>query len=242
MLADPDNEFGNLTWNNYHKWLLSQLVPGVRVIYRGPTHFSHGGAERDTWEDRTGMRSVSKAPEYGGVYTLVEQADGWRSPRTGMKHQFLYLPDEKVYVGDSWGYGGHSQKRQKRVRFGCYDDEVLPIDMISWRILEHLLKDRNSRADYGKFFLPAFHFWQQKKAETAQEKPFVDLALTQCGVDLDNDSERARCERLVRWWKMKTTEHRVINDDDAKALRMISKAFRKGEDHDNDPERLLFQR
>lgn len=73
------------------------------------------------------------------------------------------------------------------------------------------------------------------------ELPFVDLVLTQNGVDIYNDKERARCERLVRWWKMKVKHHRTLDADEAKALRMISKAFAKGEDHEDDPEHLLYR-
>jgi len=75
--------------------------------------------------------------------------------------------------------------------------------------------------------------------EAAHEKPFVDLVLTRAGVALDNERERARCERLVRWWKIKTKVHRTLADDEPKALRMILKAFVRGDDVEDDPEYRL---
>lgn len=54
------------------------------------------------------------------------------------------------------------------------------------------------------------------------------------------EDERARAERLLRWWKIKTKEHRGLKEDEAKALRMVSEAYRRGDDFDDDPERALF--
>lgn len=239
MLGDSEHEFGHLTWRNYVGWLRQQLEPGVRVLYMGPQWFNSSD-RYDNWESRTGMKSVHKAPSHHIIHTLVEPADGWRAPSRG-KYQLLYLPDDNVYAGGSWWQDGTYQKRQKRVRWGCYADEILPVDFISWRVLEYMLKDRNSREDYGEFFVPAFRWWKQKKAEAEREGPFVNLVLVQAGAD-PTEENRARVERLVRWWKLKTQTHRTLGDDEAKALRMIVKAFTRGDDHDNDPERLLFQR
>ena len=116
----------------------------------------------------------------------------------------------------------------------------MPVDMMSWRVLEHLIKDRGQRDSYAAFFPLAWRWWKLKLEESKRERPFVDLVLRQAGVDLDDEAERARCERLVRWWKLKVKEHRTLGDDEPKALRMILKAFKRDDDHENDPERLLF--
>ena len=71
--------------------------------------------------------------------------------------------------------------------------------------------------------------------------PFVDLVLKSCRVSTGDEPERARVERLVRWWKTKTKEHRTLTDDSDKAFRMVKKAYEDGEDFDNDPETLLFK-
>ncbi len=73
-----------------------------------------------------------------------------------------------------------------------------------------------------------------------RERPFVDLVLTQAGVPLTDERERSRCERILRWWKLRTKEHRTLDTDEAKALRMVGAAFKRGDDHQNDPEFLLM--
>lgn len=221
LLADPDNKFAHLTWKTYVAWLRSHLASGVRVLYTGPQRFGFSDSY-DNLKTRTGLGTVASAPNPDEIYTLVEP--------TASKDmfEFLYLPD------DYWS------ERQKRVRWTSYSDELVPVDMMSWRVLEHLIRDRHDRENYERFFTTAFHWWHQKKAEGERERPFVDLVLAQAGVD-PTEANRARVERLVRWWKMKTKTHRTLGSDEAKALRMILKAFQKGEDFENDPERLLFR-
>lgn len=127
------------------------------------------------------------------------------------------------------------------MRFYTYATELLPVDFISWRVLEHLIKDRSQRPEYGSFFLPAFYWWRAAKEQAERERPFVDLILRQFGTDIEDERERARAERLLRWWKVKVKEHRVLETDEAKALRMVGKAFAAGEDFDDDPEKALLR-
>jgi len=222
MLADPDNPFGHITWPKYYKWLKSQLRPGVRVMYTGPRYFRD--KRYDSMESRTGRKSVWAAPTHTGIYTLVEgDPDSVRGPQCG-EHEFFYFPSDRY---------------KNRVRWGAFNDELIPVDMVSWRVLEYMIHDRNHRHLYGSFFLKAFHWWKQFKAQTELERPFVDLVLAQAG-KTPTEANRAHVERLVRWWKMKTKTHRTLGEDEAKALRMIRRAFERGDDHDNDPEKLIF--
>jgi hypothetical protein len=221
MLADPDDPFSNLTWRIYNKWLKSQLRVGTRVLYTGPTYFSKDRDRRATGH--------AAPPDKSEIFTLDEEGGG--AGRASLS--FLYLPKDKVYNDDGWG----SHPRKNRVRWSAYSDELIPVDVISWRVLEHLIRDRNNRGQYGSFFLTAFRWWARKKKEQEREKPFVDLVLAQGGAS--SDADRARCERLLRWWKMKTKTHRTLGEDEPKALRMILKAFLRGDDHDNDPETAL---
>lgn len=223
LLADPDNKFAHLTWKAYAKWLRSHLDTGVRVLYTGYRGKGFYPTEYDTLEGRTGLKSVYNSPDPREVYTVDSCLT---SSYHGYDFNFLYLPDD-------------GRDRTRRVRWEAYRDELLPVDMLSWRVLEYLIRDRNNRESYHEFFRSAFLWWRMKKAEGERERPFVDLVLSQAGAD-PTEANRAHVERLVRWWKMKTKTHRSLGDDEAKALRMILKAFQKGEDFDNDPERLLF--
>lgn len=212
-----------LVRQGYESWLQDKVAPGVRVVYTGKTTGHHDKGDCDCTACRTGSPNV-KGPDPRRVYTLRKRQHGWP-----YRYDFLYLP-EPWWEGD-----GH---RQRRVAFGCRAYDVVPIDFVSWRVLEHLLRDRGQREHYGSFFLWAFRWWKLAKAEADRERPFVDLVLRAEGVE--DEPSRARVERLVRWWKLKTQEHRALSVDDAKAFRMVRAAFRRGEDYDDDPERGLF--
>ena len=233
LLADPDNPFGTLIWPNYRAWLLEQINTGVRCLWTGKAGWGEGRLH-----ERTGIKTVNSWPKRDEAYVVERVATSWR----GHDFKFKYLPDDDVWDPKANGGWGEYLPRTRRVSFGCYSDELLPIDFMSWRVLEHLLRDRASRPHYRQFFRAAFSFWKDLKARSERERPFIDLVLVKAGVELDNEQERARAERVLRWWKLKTKEHRTLGTDEAKALRMVSKAFEKGEDFENDPERLLFKK
>ncbi len=239
MLVDGTNPLAHLTWKTYEQWLHKQFAVGTRVQWLG--RVAWGDHERrNPLKDRTGIGSIGDWPERNEVYTIIaaEPYSMVRGPWV-----FLYLPSDEVYEPDpDWMGYGRGVPRTRRVRFAAYESEILPVDFIAWRVLEYLLRDRNSRPDYGDFFQPAFHWWKKKRDESERERPFVDLVLAQAGVSQTDEGERSRCERLVRWWKMKTQEHRTLSTDEAKALRMVLQAFKRGDDHENDPEQLLFRR
>ena len=117
--------------------------------------------------------------------------------------------------------------------------ESVPIDFISPRVLEHLIRDRGQREEYGRFFKLAHRVFRLAHAQEQREAPFINLVLTQAGADPTDPAAQARCRRLVRWWKLKTKEHRELGTDEAKALRMVLAAFKRGDDVENDPEYRL---
>lgn len=222
----------HLTWPAYRAWLREQVTEGARVLWTGKPE----RAEKDALNYRTHRhdRSAPRSwPRNDEVFTL----DRWE----GGQGTFLYLPSDQVWKHDEEGYPDEVD-RTRRIRFEAYADELLPVDAVSWRVLEHLLRDRSQREDYGDFFALAFHWWKASRAEAERERPFVDLVLSGAGVDLADEAERARAERLLRWWKRKVKVNRTLATDEAKALRMIGEAFRRGDDHDNDPEAALLRR
>ncbi len=232
----------HLAQKGYRSWLKEQTVPGVRVLYVGRRHDSGDyGKIRDRVGAYRGLDNIPW-PKHGVLYTL-EDDDGVRNQPLAFK----YLPDDRVYPkaagladdeDDSVLWEG--RPRTRRVTFGCYPDEVIPVDFLSWRVLEYLIRDRAQRADYGDFFRIAFDYWRLAREDAQREAPFVDLVLSRIGWET-TPADRARCERLVRWWKIKTKEHRTLGADEAKAYRMIRAAFLRGDDHENDPEHALLR-
>lgn len=225
-LLGDGRDFEHLTWERYVSWLLTKVGAGVRIIWTGSPRWG-----KDEWglAERTGNRRVSKWPNGTHnnvleVYTL--QALDHKS-YFGHSFTFMYLPRKEHWA---------DERRKTRLRFGVYSDEILPIDFMSWRVMDHLIRDRGQREKYGGFFPVAILLRRYLMEQAQVEKPFIDLVLTQSGVSLDDDKERARAERLLRWWKHKVKEHRTVWTDDAKALRMVGLAFTRGRDYDDDPE------
>ena len=223
-LGDGSDPLQHLTWNGYRKWLATKLAPGVRVLWQGRTY-----DKDDTLEVRTGLRTVGNWPDTEELHELAEYdvaRRGWR----GFQGRLLYMP------GQRWSWAGGYQDRRRRVGFLCYAEELLPFDYVSGRVLDHLLADRGQRASYSSFFGKIVRWRARRAKEEAQERPFIDLALHRAGL---GEEDRARAERVLRWWKLRTRVNRSIGKDEAKALRMVEAALRRGDDHPDDPEYLL---
>lgn len=222
-----------LTWRGYVEWLRDQVRPGSRVLWTAIREY-----EKDALYHRTYLRTVLDWPTRTQLYVV----EPYTHAGFGYQWAFLYDPKDEVYHR----YGQQMfSARARRVRFRCYKDEVVAYDAMSWRVVRHLLLDRGQREHYQDYFKTLGWWFKTKKAEAKVEAPFVDLVLQRAGVDPgspDSAGPRARVERLVRWWKLKTKEHRDLGSDEAKALRMIEKAYRAGQDYDDDPERSLLQK
>lgn len=226
-----------LVQQGYRDWLKAQLRPGCRVLYIGPRHWS----STDYWrslEKRTGRKTVDYGPRYGEVYVLEASEDG------SMPFSFKYHPGDAVRNPNARSYNVYvdedpTRPRKNRVTFRCYEDEVMPLDALSPVVLEHLIRDRNQREQYGSFFRLAFDYFAVARQEQDREAPFCQLVLRQAGAE-ENDANLGCVRRLVRWWKLKVAENRSLSEDEAKALRMIVKAFNAGQDFDDDPEKKLL--
>ena len=224
-----------LSWREYQEWLKTQLRVGARILYCGDRY----GSGDDKLKYRTGINSVSGWPMSDEVY--VVDADCEKGSWRGDWFEFLYNPYDDIYEKvDKWGsrvYDPH--ERQKRVRFRAYEGEIVPIDAISTRYLDYLINDRSQRENYTSSFMMLRHWKRIRDAEEAHEAPFVDLVLSQAGLDSRdpaNTAELQRCRRLVRWWKLKTKVGRTLEADEPKALRMVLAAFKRDQDYDGDPE------
>lgn len=228
------NPLANLTWKGYQAWLGEQVRAGIRVLYFGRKESAVGGVR--PLYDRTGVNLDEHRdwPKGDTLYTLIDARNGYWGRRFGFKY---HPPAERFWDPET----GEARPRKNRVTFGIYASEVLPYDFLSWRVIRHLLMSRAERENYSSFFKVFGYWYKLKRAETAREKPFVDLVLRTVLGREATEAERARCERLVRWWKIKTKEARDLGADEPKAFRMIVAAWERGEDFDNDPEKLLME-
>lgn len=230
------SDLSRVTWPGYREWLKGRVMPGVRCFFVEPKQY-------ESLKDRVGFDTVDGWPEPLTPYA-VDKRNPWGVKDDTTAFSFLYQPGDQIWVGESWGYGGNQQRRQKRVRFNCRRSELWPAELISWRVVEHLIQDRSQRRHYEGFFV-VFSRWRKYYLEQRErERPFVDAVLQQVGFAdprLSPVAARARVERLLRWWKMKTKRHRPLGEDEDKAVRMVLKGYRRGEESGDDPERDLFR-
>jgi hypothetical protein len=217
LLLSDGRAWEGLKWKEYREWLIFKIIVGTRVLWSGNpsdlnTRVPHGRRAFDT-------------PSLDEVYTITEVPDH-KNNYYRHNFRFMYFPSE-------WA--------KTRTTFGAYSDEVFPLDLVSVRCLETILRDRGQRDRYMQFF-PVLRAWiLQARAERRRERPFVSLVLQQAGLTDPSTDDRARVERLVRWWKLKVKENRTLAEDEPKALRMILAAFRRGDDYDDDPEKGLME-
>lgn len=244
-LLGDGRAFEHVTWDSYTAWLRKQIAVGVRVVV---TSNLRDRDRKDSAQDLAGRCGMWDSryganfnwPSMQVPYEVVE-FDDTKTWGHGYSGAFMYLPSG----GGRWDReSGEFVDRTKRVRFSFYTDEAIPVDFVSWRVLQQLISDRGQRAErnYSGLFQFAAKFYRRAKAEAEAERPFIDLVLGSAGVALTDEAERARCERLLRWWKLKVKVHRTVAVDEAKAFRMVLAAFKRGDDHANDPEHALMSR
>ena len=230
LALNADNSM--MDWYHYKKFLHGEVRVGARVLY-----CKEGYEKDDKLRERTGNGRISDWPSKRVPFIITEhfsKVGGWSY---GGEWKFIYKPGDNVYR--RWD---DDTERKRGVGFRAYCDEVIAFDAVSVRYLKHLLLDRSQREQYARCLPTLRRWWIVAKAEAKAEEPFIRLVLSQAGVQQDDpdwSAKVARCRRLVRWWKLRTKEARTLSTDEAKALRMILKAFQAGEDYDDDPERGL---
>lgn len=241
MLEDGSDPLHRVTWGEYEDWFQRQVQEGSAVWYVGQRSDHKDG---DKISARVPEKYYNRGlpwPSRDEVYTVTEHFGAPdRKGRTWYSNDgaFLYLPSDETMRPGEDGYM-EWQKRQRRVRFEFQYTEVVPVNALSWRILRHILLDRGQRQSYAESFPLIQRFLRHTRALAIRERPFVDLVLAQAGLDPQDracEGDRARVERLVRWWKVKVKEHRTLGTDEPKALRMVLAAFNRGEDYTDDPE------
>jgi hypothetical protein len=130
-----------------------------------------------------------------------------------------FLPDDEV-LQDSY-YGTTYGKRKNKVAFALYNsDQRLNYDAITHREidwLKEMMHDRRVRRGYMHQMVFLIKAIRCKEDEMKIEEPFCQLVQTQLGCDLETALD------YLHWWKTKNKWKRPLQEDDAKAFRMIVK-------------------
>jgi hypothetical protein len=232
-----------LGWEEYKKWLHEQVEVGSRVLLTTTCTQDKYLQYHVDYPYYTRSHTSDFSPKVGDLF-VIDREEQHSGPNAHFetKWSFLYLPRDDIYTGWDEDTSTSYRQRRKRIRWRCYATEVIAFDAISPKYVEYLLNNRHERTKYENYFDMLMYWAQKKREEEEKELPFVELILSQCGLnprDAKNTEEILRVKRLVRWWKLKTKYTRTLQNDEAKALRMIKSAFLKGKDFEDDPEYKL---
>jgi len=137
-----------------------------------------------------------------------------------------YNPEDEVSNDWDWRDLGH--KRKNRLSFKIYRDDkaVLNYDQIDLEDIEYYINSRQERVNYMWVIRELWEMRDQRKAEIAEEKKFVEFAILHRLNDgfRGSDLRRLTMEvwKAVEWWKTKVIWKRPLTEDIGKAVRMIT--------------------
>jgi hypothetical protein len=152
-----------------------------------------------------------------GLYIALKNTTGLGY---GADFVFKYHPGGEVFHKDDYGYGNW-EARKNRVTFAFDRSEVLNYDQISLEDIEFYINCRTERHNYLSSMPLLFQLKKMRLEELEREKCFVQLVANRNKV-LEQD-----VWKLVDWWKFKNKWKRPIDQDDAKALRMIERKLKQ---------------
>lgn len=145
--------------------------------------------------------------------------------------KFYYSREgETVYHG--WGdWEGQPAKNRASFLIRCGDEFVLNFDAATVEEMEYYIASRLHRHEYAKMIPLMQHAIKLKKKEKREEAPFRKLLIGEImkACDASHAAAKARIDELISWWKFKNRNHRALEEDDAKAIRMITREFKKRE-------------
>lgn len=204
---------GSSSFNESLKAGRSQLGVGSRVYYGGiPYDKDHSGRfPNAAWN----ARRYPSLPD-SGIYTI----DANVKTSYGSAWGFKYLPSDDIYVGYE------SKERTRRVMFKVWTNEITNYDYFTHRdiqYLERMLHDRRERKNYAGNMGTLKAIYKLKKKENELELLFVRNIIQKDYPSVDDET----IMDLIDWWKKKVKFKRSIQDDSAKAMRMILQKLKK---------------
>lgn len=144
-----------------------------------------------------------------------------------------YNPKDEIW--NSWDRWDSGHERKVRVTFRLrpeYDwDWLIDIDNISIEDIDYYLDSRLHRRHYLHMMPMLWEIRKQLEKEKEAEKDFVTMI---AGILLNEHAKKKNLEQItemvweaVKWWKTKNKWKRALDQDNAKALRMIVNHLKK---------------
>jgi len=209
---------GRPSWRDLLKQNRSTIGVGTRVVFCQYNWRWHG-EYNDT--NRMYPNVHSLFPEREKLYQIEEILE-----KGYLGYDFLmrYNPEDEIWVRDDWGYRV-PRIRKNRIPFRFYKDEVINFDAITFEQCDYYIKNRNERKDYLNVLPVLTWIRSLKKEEEALENEFIKLIH---GIPDMAETNISEIKDAIQWWKLKNKWKRGLMKDDAKALRMITRALKSG--------------
>lgn len=211
-------------WHTYKESLSEAVQVGSRVLVMAdfePLHPDSGYKSRFLrW-----YQNPPPPPSQGELYVIETELEK-REGRWGPSWTIKYLPDQVVY-DSSWGstdWEGHQRTRRESIKL--YKSEVIDFDAINPDMIDRIINERQYRRHYARTFRPMMRAAHFKREEEKLEEPLITMVIHNLGLDPHDEALRVQAREVVRWWKMKTKLRRAVSEDDAKALRMVTKELK----------------
>lgn len=204
---------GRMRWSEWRKKINKEIKIGSRIYYVSPPY-----SQYEKLVDHVAYQYQHASYPNNGVYKVVNGIDGIDG-QTDEDLRFIYNPDDIIY---SYDYYVEDHKRKKGIGYKYYSDEVLNYDQISVDDIDYYINCRLDRRNYLDMLPILKQIKKMRLKELEREKQFVRLI-----TDRNNVDESA-VWKAVEWWKYKNKWKRPLDEDDAKALRMIEKRLKKG--------------
>lgn len=222
MVRDAEMRLGDghKPFAEWKKELAAGIKQGTRIyLAEIPWH---------EYKDRAsffGANYVNNVPEFPdkGVYVIesMENRRTW-SNYSYEEARFLYLPKSEIPVYDRYGFAGYKD-REKRVSFyvSPKEDYVINYDDIELEDVDFYIRNRLERKNYMRVMPILIYMRKVLIQEREYEQKLVNLIANElkCDQTLVWDS--------IKWYKTKVKLHRAVEEDNAKAWRMIRRKIKK---------------
>lgn len=221
MIRDAEMRLGDghKPFKDWKKELAAGIKQGTRIYLADIPWSEH--------KDRAsffGGNYVNNVPEFPnkGIYVIEDVQSHRRSSYYVTEEaRFLYLPKDERYIYDQ--YGMTSIERTNRVSFyvSPKEDYVINYDDIELEDVDFYIRNRLERQNYMRVMPILIYMRKILIQEREYEQRLVDLIANElkCDNDLVWDS--------IRWYKTKVKLHRAVEEDNAKAWRMIRRKIKK---------------
>lgn len=198
----------------FREWRLeinASIQRGSRIIVSGAPRYKDQYPTGERFARYYSNEYRAPRPPFDGLYNVHESDEGGGKSGKEKRLYILYNPKDEVY---SWTYWGE-RKNNLSFEIRVDDDFILNYDRMDLADIDFYLNNRIDRPNYLSMMPLLRDLKERRLKEMFAEQEFCKAMAFDCGVP------EQKVFDAVDWWKMKVIMKRPLDNDDAKAWRMI---------------------